>query len=680
MAAIIEHDRGGASEPAPVHLERQGNIGFIVIDNPPINAGALPVRLGLIEALTEVARDPELVAGVIVGAGSTFIAGSDLREFSAPLVDPQVPAVIAAIEACPKPVVAAIHGAALGGGYEIALACDGRVAVENAVVGLPEGTFGIIPGAGGTVRLPRLTDAATALDIITSCRRVKAPEAFRLGMIDAVVTDLRAEAAAFALALPGKRRLRDVPPVSVDGESFENVAGTALRKGRGRPHVVEAIAAVRRAVSEPVDTALTQERAVFQRLRMSDESAALRHLFFAEREAGRIVGLAGVAPLTVTKVGVVGGGTMGCGIAAAFLLAGLPVTLADLKPEVLATAAERIAGFTSRAPGATRTASLSIADGLDALADCDVIVEAVFEDLEVKRALVASLDALAKPGAIIASNTSYLDLDRIASASSRPDSVVGLHFFAPAHIMKLLEVVRGAKTAPTVLATALALGRRLDKVAIIAGVCEGFIGNRIYNAYRTQCEAMLLEGALPQEVDAAIEAFGFAMGPFAVSDLSGLDIAWANRKRKQAVTGDRTRDMPVLEWLVAEHRLGRKTGAGWYRYVDGKAEPDAAVAALIERARRDRGAVAQPLARNEIQLRALTAIVNEALLVLEDGIAARASDVDLVLINGYGFPRHLGGPLHWASHQDPARLNAALDKLAAAAGPDGRRGDLARLG
>jgi 3-hydroxyacyl-CoA dehydrogenase len=679
MANIVEHAQGRAPEPAPVRLERQGEIGFIVIDNPPINAGALPVRLGLIEALAELARDPDLRAGVVIGAGSTFIAGSDLREFSAPLAAPQVPAVIAAIEACPKPVVAAIHGAALGGGYEIALACDARVAVESAVVGLPEATFGIIPGAGGTVRLPRLTGAATALEIITSCRRVKAAEACRLGMIDVVVSDLRVEAAAFALRLSGKRRLRAAPPAPFDTEAFERAAAAALRKGRGRPHVAEAIAAVRRALSAPVETALTQERAVFERLRMSDESAALRYLFFAEREAGRVAALASVTPLPVAKVGIVGAGTMGCGIAAAFLLAGLPVSLVDLKPEVLAGAGERVAGFTSRALDPTRKASLSIADGLDTLGDCDLIVEAVFEDLEVKRSLVASLDALAKPDAIIASNTSYLDLDLIASASSRPELVVGLHFFAPAHIMKLLEIVRGAKTAPAVLATAVALGRRLGKVPVVAGVCEGFIGNRIYNAYRTQCEAMLLEGALPQEIDAAIEDFGFAMGPFTVSDLSGLDIAWANRRRKQAVTGERTADMPVLEWLVAEGRLGRKTGAGWYRHVEGKPQPDAAVAALIARARRERGVAAKALSKDEIQLRALTAIVNEALLVLEDGIAARASDIDVVLIYGYGFPRHLGGPLHWAALQEPEHLNAALDELMVAAGPAGRRGDLALL-
>lgn len=672
--------QAAATQPASVRLERQGKVGFIVIDNPPINAGGLAVRRGLIAALAELTDDPDLAAGVLIGAGSTFIAGSDLREFSAPLADPQVPAVIAAIEACPKPVVAAIHGAALGGGYEIALACDARVAVTSAVVGLPEGTFGIIPGAGGTVRLPRLTNAAAALEIITSCRRVKAPEAARLGMIDAVVTDLRTEAAACALALPGKRRLRDLPPAPVEGDAFEQAAATALRKGRGRPHVIEAVAALRRSLSEPVDAALAEERAVFQRLRMSDESAALRHLFFAEREAGRVAGLEGVAPLPITKVGIVGAGTMGCGIAAAFLLAGMPVTLADLKPEILASAAGRIADFTARAPDTTRTASLSTATALDELADCDLIVEAVFEDMEVKRTLVARLDALAKPGAIISSNTSYLDLDQIACASRRPDAVVGLHFFAPAHIMKLLEIVRGRETAPVVVATALALGRRLGKVAVVAGVCEGFIGNRIYNAYRTQCEAMLLEGALPQEVDAALEEFGFAMGPFSVSDLSGLDIAWANRKRKQAATGERTKDMPVLEWLVADGRLGRKTGAGWYRYEAGKRQPDDAVTALVERARRERGVVPRGLARDEIQLRALAAIVNEALLVLEDGISARASDIDLVLINGYGFPRHLGGPLYWASRQEPGRLDAALDRLATFSARGGRRGDLARLG
>ena len=350
MASVENSLAGATGEPAQVRLERHGEVGFIVIDNPPINAGSLAVRRGIVAALADLARDDTLRAGVIVGAGSTFIAGSDLREFSAPLADPQVPAVIAAIEACPKPVVAAIHGAALGGGYEIALGCDGRVAIADAVVGLPEGTFGIIPGAGGTVRLARLTDAATALEIVSACRRVKAPEAQRLGLVDAVVEDLRPGAAAFALALDGgKRRLRDLPPRPTDPAAFDKAAESALKRGRKRPFAQEQVAAFRRALTEPFDTALARERAVFQHLRQSDESAALRHLFFAEREALRVDGLEGVMPRPIGAVGIVGAGTMGSGIAAAFLAAGIPVTLVDLKPEVLEVARERVAGFLARA-------------------------------------------------------------------------------------------------------------------------------------------------------------------------------------------------------------------------------------------------------------------------------------------------------------------------------------------
>ena len=661
------------STDAPVRLERDGGVGFIVIDNPPINAGSLPVRQGLIAALGELAADGSLTAGVLVGAGTTFIAGSDLREFSAPLADPQMPAVIAAIEACPKPVVAAIHGAALGGGYEIALACDGRVAVADAVVGLPEGTFGIIPGAGGTVRLPRLTDAATALEIVSSCRRVKAPEARALGLIDEVVEDLRAGAAAFALSLQGgKRRLRDRPAKPVEAEAFEKAAAAALKRGRGRPYAQEQVAALRRAAEAPFEAALAEERAVFQRLRQSEESAALRHLFFAEREAARVDGLGDARPLPVTRVGIVGAGTMGSGIAAAFLAAGFPVTLVDLKPELLEAARERVAGFLARA---AKPAALATAAELVALAPCELVIEAVFEDMAVKQDLLRRLDGIVRPEAILASNTSYLDLDAIAAATADPARVVGLHFFAPAHVMKLLEIVRGAKAAPAVLATALRLGRALGKVAVVSGVGDGFIGNRIYNAYRTQCEAMLLAGALPEEIDGAIEALGFAMGPFAVSDLSGLDIAWANRRRKQAETGDRS-DVPVLEWLVAAGRLGRKTGAGWYAYPGDRRTPDPVVAGLVARARTERGVTGAPLARETIQTRAMAAIVNEALLVLEDGIAARPSDIDLVLINGYGFPRHLGGPLWWAKAQDRNTLEQALQALQGIK----RRGDIARLG
>ena len=494
---MLPEHRPPTEEPTrpAVRVEREAGIAFLVIDNPPINAGSLSVRQGLVAALAELEADPAIEAGILIGAGTTFIAGSDLREFSMPLADPQMPVVIAAIEACPKPVVAAIHGAALGGGYEIALACDGRIAVADAVVGLPEGTFGIIPGAGGTVRLPRLTDAATALDIVSTCRRVKAREAAELGLIDAVVDDLRAGAAAFARGLGGeKRRLRDRAPKPTDAAAFAKVAEAALKRGRGRPFAQEQVAALERARDEPFDTALAEERSVFQGLRQSDESAALRHLFFAERDAARVDGLEGAHPLPLRTVGIVGAGTMGSGIAAAFLAAGIPVTLVDFNLEVQEAARGRIAGFLTKA---TRPAALTATTDFADLATCDLVLEAVFEDMAVKQDLFRKLDGIVRTDAILASNTSYLDLDALAAASARPERVVGLHFFAPAHVMKLLEIVRGARTAPAVLATALKLGRSLGKVAVVSGVGDGFIGNRIYNAYRTQCEAMLLAGALP---------------------------------------------------------------------------------------------------------------------------------------------------------------------------------------
>jgi len=649
------------------------NVALLFIDNPPVNALSRGLRQELIAHLAAASQDDEVKAVVLIGRNGIFIAGADLHEFGHPLTDPTLLDVVDAIEACPKPVIAAIDGAALGGGYEIALACDGRIATSNATVGLPEGTFGIIPGAGGTVRLPRLTDAATALEIIASCRRVMAHEAKSLGLIDAIAEDLRADAVKFALSLGQRKlRLRDQAPKPFTLKAFKQVEETALRRGKGRPFVIDQIEAIKAAVSVPFDTALSEARETFQRLRDSEESAALRHLFFAERQAARLDEDGDVAPLEVSSVGIVGAGTMGAGIAAAFLAAGLPVVLTDLNPETLATARERIAGLLGKTD---KPWALAIADHLGQLANCDVIVEAVFEDLAVKTDLLARLDYVAKPQAILASNTSYLDLDQIAKATARPESVVGLHFFAPAHRMKLVEVVRGTKTSSDVAQTALSLARRLGKVAVISGLGEGFIGNRIYNAYRAQAEAMLIEGALPLQIDQAIEELGFAMGPFSVSDLSGLDIAWANRKRKQEATGDKSRDVPVLEWLIAAGRLGRKTGAGWYRYEGDQRNPDPSVAGLIDQARVAAGGEVRNLSRGEIQQRALAAIVNEGLLVLEDGIAARGSDIDLVLVNGYGFPRHLGGPLFWARRLPVEQIERDLARVAR----DGRRGKLSLL-
>lgn len=658
-------------------VDKEDGVAFLTIDNPPVNALSRDLRQALIEKIKALSGDETVRGIVLIGANDTFVAGADLREFGKPLTEPTLPAVMEAIEACPKPVVAAIHGSALGGGYELALSCDGRVAAADAAVGLPEGTFGIIPGSGGTVRTPRLVDAAVALEMISSCRRIRAPEALSLGLIDAIVDNLKTGAADFALSLGGqKRRLRDLPPKSVDVEAFEKAAQSAMRRGKNRPYASEQVAAVRRAFTERFDAALAAERAAFQRLRDSDESAALRHLFFAERDAAKVEGLADTPARPIRSVGVIGAGTMGSGIAAAFLVAGLPVTLVDFKPEALAAAGDRIAGYVAKA---SKPAAIKLSGDLADIAGCDLVIEAVFEDMEVKRELMRKLDGLVRPDAVVASNTSYLDLDSIAAATSRPARVVGLHFFAPAHIMKLLEIVRGAKTSPEVLATALKLGRSLGKVSVVSGVGEGFIGNRIYNAYRAECEAMLLAGALPDQIDAALESFGFAMGPFAVSDMSGLDIGWANRKRKQEETGNRTADVPVLQWLVEGGRLGRKTGAGWYRYdAAGKREPDGAVAELVARAQMECGVQPGALTAGEIQDRAMAAIINEALLVLEDRIAQRPSDIDLVLINGYGFPRHLGGPLHWAKGEKDFghKLSAWASR-----GPNARRlGNLKYLG
>ncbi|GLQ29059.1 3-hydroxyacyl-CoA dehydrogenase NAD-binding domain-containing protein [Sulfitobacter pacificus] len=638
------------------HVE--AGIAWLKINNPPVNALSRDLRVALIEDISAASANADVRAVVLSGTNGTFIAGADLKEFGHPITAPTLPEVIASIEACPKPVIAAIEGPALGGGYEIALACDGRVALSTASVGLPEGTFGIIPGAGGTVRLPRLTDAAKALEIITSCRLVKAPEALQLGMIDQIVPDLREGAATFALEHPAKRLVRDLPPLGHDAAAFETAASIALKRGKNRPFVSAQVQALRDAVALPFDTALDNARAAFVALRDTDESAALCHLFFAERQAAQVAGLERVSPRSIQSVGIVGAGTMGSGIAAAFLAAGIPVRLTDLQPEALDAARERIAGFLAKARD---PASLTIVGAVEDLADCDLLLEAVFEDMAVKSELMARLDRIAKPGTILASNTSYLNLDKLATATSRPEAVVGLHFFAPAHVMKLLEIVRGAETSPVVLKTALALGRRLRKVSVVAGVCEGFIGNRIYNAYRAECEAMLMDGALPQEVDRALETFGFAMGPFAVSDMSGLDIAWANRKRRHAAGEYKGQDVPVLEWLVEAGRLGQKTGAGWYDYVEGNRRPGAIVQTLIERARE--GKAPNTLSEENIQRRALSAIINEALLVLEDGIAQRASDIDLVLVNGYGFPRHLGGPLFWASRQPLEQIRSTLAEI-----------------
>lgn len=680
-----------ASAPEAVRLHAVDGVLVIEIHNPPINAGSIDVRRGLLGAVDTLSRDSALSAGVIIGGGSTFVAGSDLKEFGQPLEDPQLPAVIAAIEACPKPVVAAIHGAALGGGFELALGCDARVADANAVVGLPEVTLGMIPGAGGTQRLPRRVGVARAIELVCAGTRLPAREALELRLVDRVTDgDLRAAAVAHVRALKGKCRITDETVPTDTAERIEAASQAALRTGRHRPPVRAAIEAVQAAATQPLVEALREERAVFTALRLGPEAHALRHLFFAERDAMKLpANVRGTARPTDT-VAVIGAGTMGAGIAIAALDAGLSVVLLEQDEAALQRGRQRVLDHDSRhvaqgklksSVAAAREARLHTTTDWAAIARADVVIEAVFEDLVVKQAVFRQIDAHARPGAVLATNTSYLDVDAIAAATRRPADVLGLHFFSPANVMKLLEVVRGRQTSDDVLATGMALGKRLKKMAVPCGNAFGFIGNRIYDAYRRQCEFMLEDGAWPEDVDRALQGFGFAMGPFAVADLSGLDIAWRMRQARAASRDPRERYVDVLDRLCEQGRFGRKAGAGYYIH---SGQPtanttDATVRGLIEDASARRGISRRALAPAEIQRRAMLAIVNEAALLLAEGVALRATDIDVVLVHGYGFPRWEGGPVHWACRQPSHALQKDLEALVKANGYGARLADTTLL-
>jgi 3-hydroxyacyl-CoA dehydrogenase len=675
-----------------VRMERVGTIAVLVIDNPPVNASSIEVRRALLHAIRGVDDDKAIEAAIIIGAGKSFVAGSDIREFGKPLEDPQLPAVIAAIQKSPKPFVAALHGAALGGGFELALGCDARVASPDAVVGFPEVTLGMIPGAGGTQYAPRLAGASAAIEMICSGRRLRADEALHRALIDAVIEDdLRTGAIAFARGLKGrKRRLATERVPAEDPAVIEKATTAALRAGKNRPPVAAAIEAVKSAATVPFDEALARERAVFQSLRMGSEAAALRYLFFAERQAGKVEGLEHTAPQSISRVGVVGAGTMGAGIAMCFADAAFTVTLTDRDEESVQRGLERMRGNYDRMVSSGRIAAdeagrrMAHVDGtteLSSLAQCDLVIEAVFEDMAIKTDVFRALDYILPERALLASNTSYLDLDKIAEATRRPGRVVGLHFFNPAQAMKLLEIVRGKETSAEALATALDLAKRLRKLAVVARVGEGFIGNRIYAAYRRQCELMLEDGAYPEDIDTALQAFGFAMGPFAVADMSGLDIAWQMRKRLAATRDPKERYVEIADRLCEQGRFGQKSSAGWYRYRAGerKGEPDPHVHALVREASASKGIARRTLTADEIRNRVLLTMINEAALLLKEGIAARPSDVDLVMVNGYGFPSHEGGPLFWAKRQDRNHLLAEQDKLSAATGYGFRKADLAGL-
>jgi 3-hydroxyacyl-CoA dehydrogenase len=657
---------------SPVTVSRDGEVMVVVADNPPVNALGVAVRQGLAEAIDRAEADADVRAVVIRCAGRTFFAGADITEFGKPPLDPSLPDVVAKIEACSKPVVAAIHGTALGGGLEVALGCHYRIAVPSARLGLPEVKLGILPGAGGTQRLPRLVGPEAALDMIVTGDPIGADKAAQIGLIDEVVEGDLAEA---ALHFAGKAAGKPLPKPT--GQRMDRIAGTPAdlfasyreanpRRFRGFTAPDACLKAVEAAVNLPLAEGLALERSLFRELVSGPQSRALRHVFFAERAAARIDDLPkGTETLPVTRVGIIGAGTMGGGIAMNFLSAGVPVRLVEREQVPLDRGVATIRRNYEASAAKGRISGEAVERAMDLLsptlelehlADCDLIIEAVFELMEIKLEVFGKLDKIAAPHAILASNTSYLDIDRIAVATTRPGQVLGLHFFSPANVMKLLEVVRGEKTAPEVLATAMALARKIGKIAVVSGVCHGFIGNRMLAVRQAQANALLLEGARPQQVDKVLTEFGFPMGPFQMSDLAGLDIGWDPARSSGAT---------VREVLCERGRLGQKTGKGFYDYDDKRRpSPSAEVEALIAEFAARAGRPPREIGDQEILERLLYPMIDEGARILGEGIAQRASDIDVVWLSGYGWPAWTGGPMFWAGEIGLATVVAGLERHA----------------
>ncbi|MFO1071467.1 MAG: 3-hydroxyacyl-CoA dehydrogenase NAD-binding domain-containing protein [Geminicoccaceae bacterium] len=641
-------------------IDREGSVAVVTLDHPPVNALSQALRQALWDAVATLDADPEVAAVVLICAGRTFIAGADVAEFGRPPEPPHLPDLVARIEDAAKPWVAAIHGTALGGGFEVALACRCRVAAATAAVGLPEVTLGIVPGAGGTVRLPRLVPPATAVEIVTTGRPVPAARAHALGLVDRLIEgDLRAGAVAFATALPPlPPPLRARPPIAAEAGFWEAAERSVAKAARGEAAPLRALACLRQAVEADFPAAMAFERATFLELRASPEAAALRHVFFAERAATRPAALKGVAARPVHRAAVIGGGTMGAGIAAALRDAGIPVTLVERDQAALerglATLRGLFAGAVARGRLSAAAADERMADVAGtteyaALAEVDLVIEAVFEDLAVKRAVFAELATACRPDAILATNTSYLDPSAIAAGLPRPERFLGLHFFSPANVMRLLEIVPIAATSPETLATGFALAARLRKIPVQAGICDGFIGNRILKRYRAAAEALVRQGVPIAAIDAAMRGFGFAMGPFEAQDLGGLDIAFLQREAARG-RGEAVPEA-LADLLVRAGRKGQKTGGGWYDYRPGERTPQPSpVTAALLAPHVHTGAAPADIARHLV---AEMAAEGEA--ILAHGIAATPADIDLVEIHGYGFPRRKGGPMHHTAARALAR-------------------------
>ncbi len=654
-----------------ITTRREGDVLVVVSDNPPVNALGAEVRRGLADAIAEAANDSAVRAVVIRGAGRTFFAGADITEFGKPMQPPALPEVVDLIEASAKPVVAAIHGTALGGGLEVALACHYRVAVPSAKLGLPEVKLGILPGAGGTQRLPRVVGVEAALPMIVSGDPIPAKKAEAIGLIDRIVGEdsLEADAIAFAreVAAKASHPVASRQTARAEPGMFDHFRKENARRLRGFEAPEACIQAVEAAATLPFDQGIAKERELFMKLVTGDQSKALRHLFFAERAASKIDGVAAdIKLLPFATVGIIGAGTMGGGIAMNFLSAGIPVTLVEREQAALdrgvgiirknyeATAAKgRMKPEQVERAMALLTPTLHLAD----LADRDLVIEAVFELMDIKKAVFRELDGICKPGAILATNTSYLDVNEIAAVTKRPDHVIGLHFFSPANVMKLLEIVRGDKTAPDVLATCMALSRKIGKVAVVAGVCHGFIGNRMLGARQDQANALLMEGAKPWDIDRVMTEFGMPMGPFQMADLAGLDIGWDPKTSAGATVRD----------VLCERGLrGQKTGHGFYIYDEKRNRTPSPVAeAVITEFALKSGNEQRKVDDQEILERLLYPLVNEGAMILEEGKAQRASDIDIVWLNGYGWPAWTGGPMFWADTVGLDRVVAGLEKHAA---------------
>jgi len=657
-----------------VDLDRRGRVAVLTVNNPPVNALSHGVRQGLRDGMRQAIADTQTQAIVLTCAGRTFIAGADITEFGKPPREPGLQEILGVIEASPRPVVAAIHGTALGGGLEVALACHWRVAVKSARVGFPEVKLGLLPGAMGTQRLPRVAGAEKALQMIVSGDPITADDALKHGIIDEVVDgDLTHAGVAFAeKVLNEKRPLRKIRDMTDKiaaargkPEIFANFRKSVARQTRGFRAPENCIKAIEAAVTLPFEEGVARERELFLELLSSPESKAQRYFFFAEREAAKVPDVPADTPVKeIKKAAVVGAGTMGGGIAMNFANAGIPVTVVEVAQDAL----DRGLGIVRKNYEATaQRGRITAADvekrmGLiqgttdfGAVRDADIVIEAVFEEMPIKKEVFAKLDGVAKPGAILATNTSTLDVNEIAGATRRPQSVIGTHFFSPANVMRLLENVRGAKTDPTTIATAMAVGRRIGKVPVLVGVCYGFVGNRMLHQRGLQAEKLILEGALPHVVDKVLTDFGFPMGPFAMSDLAGLDVGWRIRKGRGVTS-------PVADRICELGRFGQKTGSGYYRYEAGDRTPipDPDVEKIIVDVATAQGITRRHITDDEILQRLLYPMVNEAAKILDEKIAIRASDIDVIWVYGYGWPVYRGGPMFWA---DSIGLRAVRDRL-----------------